>query len=110
MNEVSQLPWRKEAVFAGYAINGYQIISADGEVVARTTAHDEATDEANADLLLDAVNKPAESTEVLDALIAAMAFIESHAADPDITEEMCVKYAALMATNPKAIIAKGAKP
>lgn len=44
--------------------------------------------------------------DLLEALAAAMAFIDCHAADPDLTAEMCEKYAALRATNPEAAIAR----
>ncbi len=44
--------------------------------------------------------------DLLEALEAAMAFIDCHAADPDITSEMCEKYAVLRAANPEATIAK----
>ena len=54
----------------------------------------------------------AAAPELLAALLAAMTFIDSHVADPDITGEMATNYAALMAANPKAAIAKatGATP
>jgi hypothetical protein len=48
----------------------------------------------------------AAAPELLEALKAAMAFIESHVADPDITDEMCDKYAALQKLNPDAVINK----
>jgi hypothetical protein len=48
----------------------------------------------------------AAAPELLEALSAAMAFIDSHAADPDLTAEMCRTYAALLATKPHAAIAK----
>lgn len=44
--------------------------------------------------------------DLLEALTAAMAFIESHVADWDITAEMAANYSALMGTNPRAAIAK----
>lgn len=44
--------------------------------------------------------------DLLEALKAAMAFIKSHAADPDITSEMCARYAELTDLNPEAIIAR----
>ena len=55
--------------------------------------------DANASLI-------AAAPELLDALTAAMAFIESHVADWDITAEMAANYSALMGTNPRAAIAK----
>ena len=42
---------------------------------------------------------------LLEALKAAMAFIDSHAADPDITFEMVEKYAALQDSKPLEAIA-----
>lgn len=48
----------------------------------------------------------AAAPELLKALQAAMAFIESHVADPDITQEMCVRYAELEAASPRDAIAK----
>ncbi len=43
---------------------------------------------------------------LLEALRAAMAFIESHVADPDITDEMIRNYQALQDLRPRDIIAK----
>jgi hypothetical protein len=37
-------------------------------------------------------NMSAESEKYRNAFLAAKAFIDSHAADPDITQEMCEKY------------------
>lgn len=54
---------------------------------------------ANADIL-------ATSPDLLEALEAAMAFIESHVADPDLTADMRAKYAALQDLNPAAVIAR----
>lgn len=51
-------------------------------------------------------NLLASAPDLLEALEAAMAFIDCHAADPDLTAEMCEKYAALRAANPEAAIAK----
>ena len=44
--------------------------------------------------------------ELLAALKAAMAFIDAHVADPDITHEMTWRYAELLAAKPEAAIAK----
>lgn len=54
----------------------------------------------------DEINKAIAAPNLLVALEAAMAFIDSHSADPDITAEMSEKYAALQAANPQAAIAK----
>ncbi len=54
---------------------------------------------ANANLI-------AAAPDLYAALEAAMAFIESHVADPDITVEMVERYAALQATNPKAALSR----
>ncbi len=56
-------------------------------------------DEANARLI-------AAAPELLDALVAAMKFIDSHVADPDITQEMEDAYHRLSSLGPRAIIAK----
>lgn len=44
-------PWTAELVLAGYQSNGYRIKDAEGNVIARTCAVDEATDEANAEAI-----------------------------------------------------------
>lgn len=43
---------------------------------------------------------------LLEALEAAMAFIDNHVADPDLTDEMCEAYARLLALEPRKLIAK----
>jgi len=48
----------------------------------------------------------AAAPDLLAVAKAAMAFIDSHAADHDITEKMRKAYAALMELNPQAIIDK----
>jgi hypothetical protein len=55
--------------------------------------------EANAQLI-------AAAPELLVCLKAAMAFIKSHAADPDLTDEMCDKYAVLQELKPESVINK----
>jgi hypothetical protein len=66
-------------------------------------AYDKKVDEANARLI-------AAAPELLEALTAAMDFIESHVAGPDISAEMVRTYAALQSTNPRAAIAKATQP
>lgn len=44
--------------------------------------------------------------ELLDVAKAAMDFIESHVADPDVTPDMCRKYDALQKTLPRTVLAK----
>ena len=48
----------------------------------------------------------ASAPELLDALEKAMAFIDCHLADPDLSAEMCAAHDALRACNPHAILAK----
>ena len=47
--------------------------------------------------------------ELLTCLRAAIAFIDSHCADPDITERMAITYNAFLATKPLEVIAKATK-
>ena len=58
-----------------------------------------AENEANAKLM-------AAAPDLLTALEAAVAFITSHAADPDLTSEMCDRYAEYLASEPEAAIRK----
>lgn len=54
----------------------------------------------------DLYTQPAQvNQQLLEALEAAMNFIDSHAADPDITQEMVENYAALKKTKPYEAIA-----
>lgn len=46
------------------------------------------------------------SPDLLKALEAAVAFIDSHVADHDITKEMIATYAAYRESNPEAVILK----
>lgn len=48
----------------------------------------------------------AAAPELLEALEAAVAFIDSHAADPDLTDEMCQTYSRFLESNAKVVIAK----
>lgn len=61
--------------------------------------------EANARLI-------AAAPQLYEALSAAMAFINSHVADPDITQEMADNYAILMGAQPMEVlaIASGSTP
>jgi hypothetical protein len=59
----------------------------------------EAEFEANARLI-------AAAPDLLEALKAAMAFLDENVADPDITAGMAQAYIKLRDINPKAIIAK----
>lgn len=52
----------------------------------------------------------AAAPELFEALTAAMAFIDSHVADPDITQEMADAHARLNALKPHDILAKIAHP
>lgn len=62
------------------------------------TANGSGEQEANANLI-------AAAPHLLRALEAAVAFIESHAADPDINDRMCETYAAYLDTSPRKTIA-----
>lgn len=57
--------------------------------------------------ILKAAQAQAQSVnqQLLEALEAAIKFIDSHVADPDITQEMRENYAALQKTNPYDAIA-----
>lgn len=44
--------------------------------------------------------------ELVDALTRAMAFIDSHVADPDITDEMTTNWMQLKSANPWLILTK----
>lgn len=44
--------------------------------------------------------------EILEALVAAVTFIDSHVADPDITHKMRIAYEAYRNAKPEAAIAK----
>lgn len=44
--------------------------------------------------------------ELFEVAKAAMDFIESHVADPDITADMCRKHEALKNTLPRTVLAK----
>lgn len=55
---LTPLPWTSDLLFAGYQPNGYMIRGADGSPVARTCAQDEATGEANMELIIAAALHP----------------------------------------------------
>lgn len=54
---------------------------------------------------LQAAQAQAVNQQLLEALEAAIKFIDSHVADPDITQEMRENYAALQRTRPYDVIA-----
>jgi hypothetical protein len=63
MDMLSPRPWSIEAIMAGYYINGYRISDADGNPVARTTAQDEGTDEANATFIVDMASQATQAPQ-----------------------------------------------
>lgn len=91
------VPGQPDKVCAeGYTRNGW------AKVIA--TAHTPAW--MNADEPWANANLIAAAPDLYAALEAAMAFIESHVADPDITDEMIRNYRALQDLRPRDILAK----
>ena len=70
-------------------------------MVAHSINEPDQAEQAKADAALIAA-----APELLAALTAAVAFIESHVADPDITSEMQSAYATYNAAQPEAVLAK----
>ncbi len=82
-----------------------QIVSEPtGEVLA-LVPYSDRTPKAHAECYADA-RLIAAAPELLAVAKAALAFIDSHVADPDITEEMVSKYNALRLLEPHDVFAK----
>lgn len=96
MNGHTPLPWSE---YHGDDTHGWSILlSPEGFEIG---SGDGGFEELDAKLIIAAVNN---HHKLVKALQAALKFIDSHAADPDLTSEMIENYAELVKMNPKKLL------